>query len=134
METNANLLREYNLKATPQRLAIIEVVTKSGHINIDSLYEEIKKRFNSISLATIYKNINSMTENGLLLEVKLPNTKSVYEMNKEKHAHLKCDNCGSIKDIQIDMNEKFEEVSKEHNFELTSAEVVLSGTSCSSCA
>ena len=133
METNANLLREYNLKATPQRLAIIEVVTKNGHINIDSLYEEIKKRFNSISLATIYKNINSMTDNGLLLEVKLPNTKSVYEMTKDKHAHLKCDNCGSIVDIQIDINDKFEEVSKEHNFELKSAEVILSGSSCSHC-
>jgi Fur family peroxide stress response transcriptional regulator len=133
MEKNANLLRQYNLKATPQRLAIIEVVSKSGHINIDSLYEEIKKRFNSISLATIYKNINSMTENGLLLEVKLPKEKSVYEMNKEKHAHLKCDDCGFVEDIQIETSEKFEKVSEEHNFKLKSAEVILSGT-CSSCA
>lgn len=133
METNAQLLRQYNLKATPQRLAIIEVVTKNGHINIDSLYEEIKKRFNSISLATIYKNINSMTENGLLLEVKLPNAKSVYEMIKSEHAHLKCDSCGNVKDIQIDTLTKFEEVSKEHNFQLKTADVILTGL-CDKCA
>jgi len=133
METNAKLLRDYNLKATPQRLAIIEVVCEYGHINIDTLYGEIKKKFNSISLATIYKNINSMTENGLLLEVKLPNAKSVYEMTKERHAHLKCDECGEVEDIAIDTESKFEEVSKEHNFKLKTADVVLSGT-CANCA
>lgn len=133
MENNAKLLREHNLKATPQRLAIIEVVSKNGHINIDSLYEEIRERFNSISLATIYKNINSMTENGLLLEVKLPNEKSVFEMAKERHAHLKCDECGMVKDISIDTSHQFQEVSEANHFQLKAADVVLSGV-CAKCA
>ena len=133
METNARLLRDHNLKATPQRLAIIDVVSRYGHINIDSLYEEIKKRFNSISLATIYKNINSMTENKLLLEVKLPNAKSVYETAKEQHAHLKCDHCGMVQDIHIDTLREFEKISEENHFMLKSTDIVLSGT-CSKCA
>ena len=42
MKNYTTILREYNLKATPQRLAIIESVDIYGHINIDSLYEEVK--------------------------------------------------------------------------------------------
>ncbi|NPA60635.1 MAG: transcriptional repressor, partial [Epsilonproteobacteria bacterium] len=75
-----NTLRQHNLKATPQRLAITEILYKQGHINIESLYELMVQKFNSISLATIYKNINLMIEGSFIQEVKIPNAKSVYEL------------------------------------------------------
>lgn len=80
MENITFMLRTHNLKATPQRIAILEAVYKYGHINIEKLYEDIKNKFDSISLATIYKNINAMTKNSLLFEVKLPNEKSVLRL------------------------------------------------------
>ena len=88
MKNYTEILRSCNLKATPQRLVILESIDTFGHINVDKLYEEVKSKFNSISLATIYKNINSMINNTLLLEVKIPNEKSVYEMVKDQHSHL----------------------------------------------
>lgn len=132
MDTFTDLLRNYNLKATPQRLAILQVISRYGHINIDNLYNEIKSQFSSISLATIYKNINSMTEVHLLAEVKLPNTKSVYEIVKEGHAHLKCELCGDIEDLTIDTNSIFADISKMHNFKINQSDVILSGV-CKSC-
>ncbi len=132
MDTFTDLLRNYNLKATPQRLAILQVISRYGHINIDNLYNEIKSQFSSISLATIYKNINSMTEVHLLAEVKLPNTKSVYEIVKEGHAHLKCELCGDIEDLTIDTNSIFADISKLHNFKINQSDVILSGV-CKSC-
>ncbi len=132
MNTFTDLLRKYNLKATPQRLAILQVISRHGHINIDSLYSEIKGQFSSISLATIYKNINSMTEANLLAEVKLPNTKSVYEIVKEGHAHLKCEICGKIEDMVIDTNTIFADISKNHHFLINQSDVILSGV-CKDC-
>jgi Fur family peroxide stress response transcriptional regulator len=132
MNTFTTILREHNLKATPQRLAILHIINKYGHINIDALYNEIKEQFSSISLATIYKNINSMTEGNLLAEVKLPNKKSVYEIVKEGHAHLKCEICGDIEDMNIDTNSVFSEISKEHHFKINHSDVVLSGI-CKNC-
>jgi len=67
MNDFTNILREHHLKATPQRLAILENIFLYGHINIDKLYDKVKQKFHSISLATIYKNINAMSENMLLL-------------------------------------------------------------------
>lgn len=126
------LLREHHLKATPQRLAILEVIYKYGHINIDRLYEQIKEKFSSISLATIYKNINAMTQNTLLFEVKLPNEKSVYEIVKDDHAHLLCKECGKVTDIKVDTQNIVQNISNEHSFDIIQSDLVLSGT-CKSC-
>ncbi|MEA3288888.1 MAG: transcriptional repressor, partial [Campylobacterota bacterium] len=86
------ILNNHNLKATPQRLEMLSIINKTGHINIDDLYVKVKDKYDSISLATIYKNINAMITNMQLLEVKIPNNKSVYEIVKEEHSHLVCKN------------------------------------------
>lgn len=126
------MLREHNLKATPQRLAMLESIEQYGHINIDKLYEEIKQKFQSISLATIYKNINAMTKNMLLFEVKLPNEKSVYEIVKEEHSHLLCKCCGQVTDIDFKVDFEKEELAQKYDFEIEQSDLVLSGT-CSKC-
>ncbi|MEA3314954.1 MAG: Fur family transcriptional regulator [Campylobacterota bacterium] len=132
MNNFTNILREHNLKATPQRLAMLEFISIYGHINVDRLYENIKNRFSSISLATIYKNINSMIDNKLLFEVKLPNKKSVYEITKNKHSHLLCENCGDIIDIEVNIDDKIQEIIKNNNFNIKQSDLVFSGI-CKDC-
>ena len=65
-----NLLRGYSLKVTPQRIAIVEDLYKNGHMSINELYKSVKERFSTISLATIYKNINSMIDVSFVKEIK----------------------------------------------------------------
>lgn len=132
MNTFTEILKSYNLKVTPQRLAIVHIISRYGHITIEALHQEILKQFNSVSLATIYKNINTMTEEGLLLEVKLPNEKSVYEVVKNRHAHLKCEACGDVEDMVLDTDEIFANLAQGHNFKINHSDVVLSGI-CGKC-
>jgi len=133
MNNFTNILREHNLKATPQRIAMLEYIDYYGHINIDKLYHNVQKKFKSISLATIYKNINSMVENMLLFEVKLPNEKSVYEITKQNHSHLLCEKCGDIIDIDINIEDKTKEISLKNNFEVKQVNLVFSGL-CKNCS
>ena len=125
-------LRIHNLKATPQRLAIADALHTYGHTTIDVLYEKMIKKFTSISLATIYKNINLMLENSFIQEVKLPNSKTVYELTKESHSHLICQKCNSIEDINLDLNSLVSLVSQSNNFKVTASDLVLSGI-CKNC-
>ena len=67
-----NLLREHGLKVTPQRLGILSLMQQSGHVSVDDLYAEIKKQFPSVSLATMYKNINTMMNSSIVIEIKIP--------------------------------------------------------------
>lgn len=132
MNMHMKLLRQYNLKATPQRLAIIDAINEKGHITLDSLYSEIKQRFNSISLATIYKNIRAMTENKLLLEVKLSHSRSVYEIAKNTHAHLRCEVCGDFQDAEIDAGRIFHDTLKKFQFKINNTDIIISGI-CKNC-
>ena len=133
MNNYTNLLKEYDLKVTPQRVAIVEELYKNGHMNIDDLYKKLLSKFPSVSLATIYKNINAMVEKVFLSEVKIPNTKSVYELVKTEHAHLVCSCCGHIEDIMLDASSIVSEASKLSSFKIDSTNIVLSGI-CSKCS
>ncbi len=132
MNNYAEVLREHNLKATPQRLAMLNIIYLNGHISIDKLYEEIRKDFASMSLATIYKNINNMIKSTLLYEVKLPSNKSVFEIVKENHSHLLCKDCGDVLDVNIDTQNIEYNISKEYGFNVEQSDVVLSGR-CKNC-
>lgn len=127
MTNYANLLKEYDLKVTPQRVAIVEELYNNGHMNIDDLYKKLLSKFPSVSLATIYKNINAMVEKVFLSEVKIPNSKSVYELIKTEHAHLVCSSCGHIEDVILDATSVLEEASKISSFKIDTTSIVLSG-------
>jgi len=127
-----NNLREHNLKATPQRLAITDILYTKGHISVEVLYEMMLKKFNSISLATIYKNINLMIENSFIQEVKIPNAKSVYELTKEEHSHLVCQKCNKVLDIKIDLDSIVTQTSDAYHFNIKNSNLILSGL-CQNC-
>ena len=127
------LLKEHGLKVTPQRLAILDLMFQAGHISIENLYEQVKKEFNSISLATLYKNIHAMSEKGLVKEVKVPHSKNVYEITKEKHAHLLCNSCHAFIDVNIALNALVKEAEEKSHFKIEESDIVLSGL-CPECA
>ena len=109
-------LKQYELKVTPQRVAIVEELYICGHLNIDQLYNKLLDKFPSISLATIYKNMNSMIERNFVQEVKVPNEKSVYELSKANHAHFVCDGCKTIEDLHLDMQSILTQVQVNTNY------------------
>jgi len=97
-----NILIEKKLKVTPQRLQILALVLKYGHISINELYENIKGQYPHISLATIYKNVSTMVECGILNEIKINQDHTKYELSKTTHAHFICLSCKRIEDIDLD--------------------------------
>lgn len=125
-------LQKHHLKATPQRLEIVDILYKNGHINIDNLYKLLQNKFPSLSLATIYKNIHLMCKKHFITEVKIPNQKSVYELTKDEHSHAVCSKCDDIMDITLDTSSILEQAKIISNFELNESSIVLNGL-CPEC-
>ena len=73
MNQFADVLKANNLKSTHQRLTILQHVDQFGHVDIDTLYEAILKKYPTISKATLYRNINDLLSFHIIEEVKLPN-------------------------------------------------------------
>ena len=96
------LLKEKELKATPQRLCLLKELSKKEHPTIEQLYEAIRMENPSISLATVYKNLSTLKEKSLVIEVNAPDGKMRYDINQCPHIHLICKECGSIYDRNLD--------------------------------
>ncbi|AEI15081.1 ferric uptake regulator, Fur family [Flexistipes sinusarabici DSM 4947] len=95
----STLLKNYGLKATPQRTVILREITEAGHINVENLYEKVKEKLPTTSLATIYKNVHSLVESNLLTELFIEGRKTMYEIDKGYHVHLICSKCGRVDDF-----------------------------------
>lgn len=126
------LLREHSLKVTPQRLGILSIMDHFGHINIDDLFVNIKKQCASISLATLYKNINAMLEKRLISEVKIPNMKSKYEISKAPHIHMLCHKCNEFIDLDLDVDALLHAASDKSHYKVDETNIILSGL-CEAC-
>jgi Fur family ferric uptake transcriptional regulator/Fur family peroxide stress response transcriptional regulator len=134
MTNYATLLKESGLKATFQRMNILEVIEKHGHMAIEAIYDEVVKIHPSLSLATIYKNIFLMTDKGVLVEVPIAGKKPKYELKKSDHIHLVCIECGEVEDKPyLESADKilYELVEKEQ-FRLHKRQINLYGV-CSAC-
>jgi len=105
MKPIEELLKDKKLKVTPQRIAILKEIIKEGHISVDDIYSRIKDNFPSISLATIYKNINSLKDVNIIYEINTQNSKAKYEIRKASHAHFVCQVCSKVEDMDIDKND-----------------------------
>ena len=134
MTNHASLLKESGLKATFQRMNILESIENHGHMSIDAIYEEVVKTHSSLSLATVYKNIILMVENGVLVEVPIEGQKSKYELAKTEHIHLICTECGEVEDRPYSemANTLFSTMTQEENFSICKQQINLYGV-CAHC-
>ncbi len=129
------LLKEAGLKATFQRMSILEEIERFGHLSVEEIYEQVIVGYPSLSLATVYKNIILMVEKGVLVEVPIMGKKPKYEIVKEDHIHLICLQCGNVEDQECnkELEPLYLALSKENQFDLVKRQVNLYGT-CDKCA
>lgn len=125
-------LRKSGLKITPQRITILQEIYKSGHATVEEIYENILQIYPSISLATIYKNLISMCEAGIINEIKPPLQKQRYEINHTPHSHLICQVCGSLQDVDVNVGSMIEFEKLAEGFEVNTMSVSIYGI-CSKC-
>ncbi len=94
--------KEIGLKITPQRLAVYEVLLKStNHPTVEDIYEEVKKRYPYVSLATVYRTLETLERIGLVKRVCFWGNSARYDANLSEHHHLICERCGRIEDVNI---------------------------------
>jgi Fur family transcriptional regulator, ferric uptake regulator len=93
-------LRAGRLKATPKRLAMLEVFAhNSKPMSIAGLSKKISDQ---ADIATLYRNVESMAKLNLLNRLRLGDKKDYYEYaQKLHHHHLVCLNCGKLSDVDI---------------------------------
>jgi Fur family peroxide stress response transcriptional regulator len=99
-----HLCRVHHLAATHQRQKIYEaLVSRPGHYSPEEVYGQVKQDLPSISLATVYKNLKTFVQAGMLNDVSPHHGPWRVDANTAPHHHLICTRCHSISDLDIDL-------------------------------
>lgn len=94
------LCHEHSLAATHQRRIIFQAVTaEPGHYSPEEVYDTVREQIPSISLATVYNNLKTFVEAGIVREVSPHHGTLRVDPNLQPHHHLVCRKCKSITDI-----------------------------------
>ena len=128
-------LRDNGHKITPQRLAIIKILAKSeDHPSVEDIFDQIKKDFPTMSLATVYRNIILIKSIGEVLELGFPDGSNRYDGKKPyPHPHVVCTECKKIVDPDLDsLDYMKKEVAAETHFKILNHRLDFFGI-CSNC-
>lgn len=91
------ILRSLNLRATPQRLAVIAVLVRAKHPS--SVEEVVRASRIPIDLATAYRTLDTFTEAGAVRKLRIADDRALYELANDHHHHAVCTSCGVIEDV-----------------------------------
>lgn len=92
------------LKATPGRLAIIEILNKEKEpLSVDELKKKLSGRDLIIDLnsVTVYRALDVLVKVGLVNKTNAGKAHATYEMafGKPHHHHITCTSCGDMEDV-----------------------------------
>lgn len=99
--TNAReVMREHGLRYSKPREMILDYLLEADkHVTAESLYLGLKTLGEEISLSTVYLNLTTLTEAGLLLEFRGANGQTYYDSNIDNHFHVVCRETGDVLDV-----------------------------------
>lgn len=126
--------KKYNLKITPQRTAIYNVIFYSReHPNTEHVYKIVKKEFPNISFDTVYRTLLTFSNINLIEKVEGFLYQKRFDSNLDEHHHLYCEKCGKIFDFQNkEYNNLKVPAELTKNFQVSRKRVVISGL-CRDC-
>lgn len=95
-------IHKNGFRFTAQRREVFDaLMAKRDHPTAVEVFMRVKEKMPSISLATVYNCLETLTECNLVKHVNLDRAPSRYCANLEPHGHFFCTDCGSIFDVPL---------------------------------
>ncbi|MGN0984656.1 MAG: transcriptional repressor, partial [Gemmiger sp.] len=106
---------------TIQRSIVLDAVNKLHcHATADEIYAEITREHPTISRATVYRNLNLLSEMGEIRRLEVPGSADRFDHISSKHCHVKCAVCGRLFDVDMDFVNRLESgIRDAHGFDFT---------------
>jgi len=128
-------LRENGYRITPQREMVISVIAHSGrHMTAEEVYAEVRGKTSSLNIATVYRTLDLLVENGLATRSDLGAGKTVYATGKHgPHIHLVCRQCGSVLEAEdLKVEYLLSDIMEKHGFDCSPRHFAIKGL-CEKC-
>ena len=130
------ILRSFNLKITPKRLALLNILmNESEYLSPEEIWQRMKNQFRRIGLPTVYRNLEELSEKNIISKISHPNRQLYYYFctNRSHHHHFVCLSCRNVEDISFcGLNKLQKEVKMRLNGKVISHILQLNGY-CRNC-
>ncbi|OQY60194.1 MAG: transcriptional repressor [Desulfobacteraceae bacterium 4572_88] len=95
---------------TRQRKVIMEELLRiNNHPSADELYERVRQLIPRVSLGTVYRNLDVLSELGEIQRLELSGSLKRFDGNPRKHYHIRCMNCDRIDDAPLAFQKNIED-------------------------
>ena len=126
------ILAENDLKITPQRIAVLEVIMNLDfHPSADDIVDYIRLNFPHVPIGTVYKILDIFVKKDIIRKIKTDDHTIRYDSVNEPHHHLYCENENRIEDFYDDeldrLLENYFRKKKIPNFTISNVRVQISG-------
>ena len=121
------------LKKTKTREEILSLFQNSNSpLMANDIFEKLKDK--NITLSSIYRTLETFTNEGLIIKNLDPKGTALYTIKQEKHSHyLQCKNCKKKVELEYCPYHKInDKIGKDFDFEVDEHNVVIYGT-CKNC-
>lgn len=120
-------------RMTNQRIKILKYIKGvKTHPTAEMVYKEVVKELPAITLATVYRNLNLLSEQGEILKLEI-NNEFRYDADASFHQHCVCKKCGKIIDLfQKKISKYALNRIKTDDFEPSSVTIIFHGV-CKEC-
>lgn len=118
------------MKHTKQKQIILDAVNDlKYHPTADEIYLHLKKDYPRLSLATVYRNLNTYAEEGKVRKVSIPGDSERFDFELSNHEHFYCEMCNKLHDVQLNLDDVMHKISP---FKVSMYKLVIYGT-CDNC-
>lgn len=123
------------MRMNARRRAILEELERAQcHPTAEELHGLIRRRLPSVSLGTVYRNLEVLSRHGLLRVIEGGGGPRRYDGDVGEHCHVRCVRCGRIADVDIASRDwHHDDVARQTGYEILGHDVTFTGT-CGECA
>jgi Fur family ferric uptake transcriptional regulator len=90
------------LRMTNQREIILrELINSKQHLTADELYDIVKKLMPRISLATVYRNLEILSEAGIIGKLEISGRQKRFDYDPGNHDHIYCAVCHRVDNMTV---------------------------------
>jgi len=103
-----------SIRMTSQRRVILDIVRASRtHPTADEVYERVRRKLPKISLATVYRNLEALSREGLINKLELGSSQKRFDPLIDDHYHIRCSICHKIEDVPKQPGQQIDSMIKK---------------------
>lgn len=101
--------------------------THHDHPCAEQIYEDVNAIDSRISRGTVYRNLNCLSEDGVICHVRVPGADR-YDSRTDRHYHMICMKCGTVIDVPMNYRNEIDlQIEEETGYRVSRHRIIVEG-------